>query len=225
MCARTGAHVLCVGCHAQYFGAAVHRCECCALPLTSERATPVICGQCLRQPPAFDATIVAANYAAPIDQLVLELKFGGRLALAPLFAERLQAAWDGANAKTSIMLPLYLTAVPLGSKRLQQRGFNQALEIARPLATSLGIALLPKLLVRSRETEAQARLSPLQRHQNLRGAFTLTPAFMAQVRGCHVGVVDDVITTGQTLNEIASTLKRFGVTRVTNLVFARTLPK
>ena len=230
LCARTGAHVLCSGCRLQYFGQTHPRCRCCGLPLSGTEPQPALCGQCLRQPPAFDATVVAADYAAPIDQLVLELKFGARLALAPLFADLLGQAVlavlaaqpDGALSAT---LPDYLIPVPLGALRLQQRGFNQALEIARPLATALGLAIAPRLLVRTRETAAQARLPPRERRLNLRGAFTLTPASLKQVRGCHVGVVDDVMTTGQTLHEIAATLKRFGAARVTNLVFARTLPK
>lgn len=230
LCARTGPHVLCEGCTADYFGTPKHRCACCASPLPGAASTPATCAQCLRAPPAFDATIASADYAAPIDRLVLELKFGNRLALATLFAERLYAAMTAAIAAptavhANLTLPMVLTAVPLGAQRLQQRGFNQALEIAKPLAAALDITLAPRMLVRNRETAAQAQLSPAERRQNLRGAFHLAPAWMARVRGCHVGVVDDVMTTGQTLNEIAATLKRFGALRVTNLVFARTLLK
>ena len=237
LCARTGPHVLCPGCSQDYFGVRDNRCSCCALPLPGNTLAPARCAQCLRQPPAFDATIVTSDYTAPIDQLVLELKFGGRLALAALFAERLHAAMVAAVSATSdanctvsengavFPLPQCLTAVPLGAERLQQRGFNQALEIARPLAAALGVSLAPRMLVRCRETAAQARLSPVERRQNLRGAFILAPQWVTKVRGCHVGVVDDVMTTGQTLNEIAATLKRYGAIRVTNLVFARTLPK
>lgn len=203
------------------------------MPVQTAATVPALCGRCLRQPPAFDATVVATDYTAPIDRLVLELKFGARLALATLFAERLHAALAALAAATAgspddraaLPLPACLTAVPLGLQRLQQRGFNQALEIARPLAKTLDVTLAPRMLVRCRETAAQARLSPAERHQNLRGAFILAPEWLARVRGCHVGVVDDVMTTGQTLNETAATLKRFGAARVTNLVFARTLPK
>ena len=229
LCARTGPHVLCQGCSDDYFGMLNTRCSCCALPLPGAGTTPSLCGRCLRQPPAFDATVVAADYAAPVDRLVLKLKFGNRLALATLFAERLQAALAAATSgrpgNGGLPMPTCLTAVPLGAQRLRQRGFNQALEIAKPLAAAFDVALVPRMLVRCRETDAQAQLSPSERHQNLRGAFIVTPEWVARLRGCHVGVVDDVMTTGQTLNEIAATLKRFGAARVTNLVFARTLPK
>lgn len=182
-----------------------------------------VCGDCLRHPPAFDATIVASDYAPPVDQLVLALKFGGRLALAPLCARLIHAASQAAAGASE--LPACLTAVPLGPQRLAERGFNQALEIAKPLARTLGIPVERGLALRHRNTRAQARLHPDERRQNMRGAFAVMPAAVGRIRGLHIGVVDDVITTGQTLNELAATLKRYGAARVTNFVFARTLPK
>lgn len=182
----------------------------------------LICGDCVKQPPAFDATVVATDYAAPMDQLVLALKFGSRLALAPLFAEMLRDIMLHKEAN-QIALPALLTAVPLGSQRLAERGFNQALEIAKPLARSLGVPIDAKLLTRVRDTRAQALLHPDERHRNIRQAFVVSDHAIDRVRGQHVGVVDDVITTGETLNELAATLKRFGAVRVTNFVFARTV--
>lgn len=181
-----------------------------------------MCGQCLKQPPAYDATIVAADYAPPVDQLVLALKFGHRLALAPLFARQLQQAIARIG---KLAMPDQLTAVPLGPQRLVERGFNQAVEIARPMSRALGIRLDPGLVARMRDTRAQALLPPDDRHKNVRGAFIVPADAIERVRGRHVGIVDDVITTGETLNELAATLKRFGATRVTNFVFARTLQK
>jgi ComF family protein len=122
----------------------------------------------------------------------------------------------------SLALPTLLTAVPLGRQRLAARGFNQALEIAKPLSRLLGTPLPAQAVCRLRDTQAQAQLHLKERHDNLRHAFSVTPEAIAQVRGQHVGVIDDVITTGETLNELAATLKRFGAVRVTNLVFART---
>lgn len=121
-------------------------------------------------------------------------------------------------------LPALLTAVPLGPRRLAERGFNQALEMAKPLSCKLGIPLYPRLLIRQRETLPQSLLHPDERHKNIGGAFALSHSFLDRVRGKHVGVVDDVMTTGETLEEVASVLKRFGAARVTNFVFARTLP-
>ncbi len=181
-----------------------------------------MCGTCLKAAPAFDATLVAADYAAPLDQLVQGLKFGHQLALAPLFASLLRDVLLKAGA--DVPLPALLTAVPLGPQRLAQRGFNQALEIARPLSSMLGIALEPQLVWRQRETRPQTLLPPQQRQQNIRDAFMLDSTALARIAGRHIGVVDDVITTGGTLGELAATLKRYGAARVTNFVFARTPP-
>ncbi|WP_371875714.1 ComF family protein [Duganella dendranthematis] len=122
----------------------------------------------------------------------------------------------------SIALPALLCSVPLGPRRLAGRGYNQALEIARPLARGLGIALAPQLLHRVRETAAQSSVAPERRQQNIAGAFAVPDA--ALVAGRHIGVVDDVMTSGRTLNEVAATLKRHGAARVSNFVFARTPP-
>lgn len=178
----------------------------------------VLCGTCLKSPPAFDATIVATDYAPPVDQLVLALKFGNRLALAPLLARMLS---DATQQKT-LPLPDVVTAVPLGGARLVERGFNQSIEIARPLSRALHTKLDARLVVRQRDTHAQALLHPDERHRNVRNAFVVPGNTIDRVRGKHIGVVDDVMTTGETLNELAATLKRFGAARVTNLVFART---
>ncbi len=182
------------------------------------------CGDCLARPPAFDATIVATDYAPPVDQLVLALKFGGRLALAPLCASMLHNVLSAVSQPLPA-LPTRLMAVPLGDLRLAERGFNQAFEIAKPLAKALQLPLDRHLVARQRETPAQALLHPDERHKNIRGAFAIPAAAVNRIRGQHIGVVDDVITTGETLNELAATLKRFGASRVTNLVFARTPPK
>ncbi|WP_323143099.1 ComF family protein [Massilia phyllosphaerae] len=185
----------------------------------SSWATEPICGSCLADPPAFDATVAAVEYAAPLDQLVLQLKFGARLPLAPWFAERLR---DAVLARPGMALPDVLCPVPLGRRRLVERGFNQALEIARPLAASLGVALHPKLAERTTETTAQSGVTPAERAGNVRGAFAV--ADPDRVAGRHVGLVDDVMTSGHTLAELAATFKRFGAAQVTNFVFARTPP-
>ena len=182
-------------------------------------ATEPVCGSCLADPSAFDATVAAVDYATPLDQLVLQLKFGARLPLAPWFAERLR---DAVLARPAMALPDVLCPVPLGRRRLVERGFNQALEIARPLAASLGVALHPKLAERTTETTAQSGVTPAERAGNVRGAFAV--ADPDRVAGRHVGLIDDVMTSGHTLAELAATFKRFGAARVTNFVFARTPP-
>ena len=228
LCGAGAPALLCQPCRQQFFGpdrAAPARCRQCANPLASGAvaglAAAACCGKCQAQAPAFDATLVACAYAAPADQLVLQLKFGARLALAPLCAVLLR---DALLRQPGFILPDLLCPVPLGPGRLAERGFNQALEITRPLAKALGIALEPRLLARSHDTAAQSRLAPQQRHVNIARAFAVLPDMAARVAGRHIGVVDDVMTSGQTLGEVAATLKRYGAARVSNLVFARTPP-
>ncbi|MDB5760371.1 MAG: putative amidophosphoribosyltransferase [Burkholderia sp.] len=177
-----------------------------------------VCGNCLRRPPAFDATVVVTDYEAPLDQLVLDLKFGAQLALAPLFGKLLaQAVRQQLDAWPALLAP-----VPLGRRRLAERGFNQALEIGRTLARELGLPLQARLLERCRDTAPQTLLAPGERRANLRLAFALPAASLDRVRGRHIGIIDDVITTGVTLDEVAATLKRAGAVRVSCLAFART---
>jgi ComF family protein len=219
LCGVNGRQALCHDCNTRFFSHHPQRCRQCAATLAFPGPQATTCGDCLSHPPAFDATIVASDYAAPIDHLVLALKFGNQLALAPLFARMLR---DALLREPAFSMPALLTVVPLGEKRLVERGFNQALEIARPLAQAIAVPLALQLIERTRDTLMQAMLPPADRHRNIRHAFAL-PANAAQfVRDRHIGVVDDVMTTGETLNEIAATLKRHGAVRVTNLVFART---
>lgn len=218
LCGRSGASALCEPCRQHYLPPPPPRCAQCAITLPSGAAAS-LCGACLSHPPAFDAAIVVTDYVAPLDQLVLSLKFGGQLALAPLFGTLLAQAL---RERSPDAWPTLVAPVPLGQHRLAERGFNQALEIGRPLARLPGVTLEPRLLARCRETAPQTLLAPAERRANLRHAFMVPPSKLARVRGCHVGIVDDVITTGVTLNEIAAMLKRAGAARVTCLAFART---
>jgi ComF family protein len=222
MCALCGSgcdDVVCEACRAAYAQARPARCAQCANPLHEPAGGPGLCGTCLRDPPAYDATVAAVDYAIPLDQLVLQLKFGARLALAPWFARRI---CDAVLARPGLVLPDLLCPVPLGPGRLVERGFNQALEIARPLAAALGVACHPALAQRTLDTKAQSGVTPGARAHNVRGAFAVEDP--DRVEGRHVGLVDDVMTSGHTLGELAATFKRFGAARVTNFVFARTPP-
>ncbi|MCU6435031.1 ComF family protein [Undibacterium sp. Jales W-56] len=225
LCGESDENILCDACRSNHFCNQQMRCSICALPIFAPSATdtesPPLCGECIATPPSFDRTIVACNYVAPADQLVLALKFAHQLMLAPLLSNLLRDAVLGNVNQT---LPDLLTAVPLGQKRLQERGFNQAVEIGRPLSKQLGIRFQANLLERTRETQQQSSLHPDARHKNMRRAFVPNERFLEEIKGRHIGVVDDVITTGTTMNEIAITLKRFGAIRVSNYVFARTLP-
>ncbi len=235
LCGASGPSLLCPGCHAQFFAAALPRCPVCANPMPDatlgapdaaggpQRALAgvVPCGRCLADRPAFDATFVAADYALPVDRLVLQLKFARQLALARLFGGLLADAVLRDDT-ASLPRPALLCPVPLGLQRLSERGFNQALEIARPLGKALGIAVHARLAVRVRETQAQSSTPHGARKANMARAFAIPDRTL--VEGRHVGLVDDVMSSGQTLQELAATFKRHGAARVTNYVFARTPP-
>ncbi|PHV38730.1 ComF family protein [Janthinobacterium sp. BJB304] len=224
LCGMGCPQVLCPPCRAQYLGQGRgqlrHRCRQCANPLADIEVAQ-LCGRCLRQQPAYDATVTAFDYAAPVDQLLLQLKFGARLALAPLFAELLHVA---IQQQQEWQAPQLLCPVPLGPARLAERGFNQALEIARPLARLLDIPLQPRLALRVRETRAQSGVAPQERQANLAHAFAIAPDHAALLPGCHVGIVDDVMSSGHTVNALAAACKRAGAARVSILVVARTPP-
>ena len=207
LCRGAARAVLCAACDADLPRLDAPRCPRCALASSAG----AVCGRCLAHPPAYDATAAALAYAFPADVLVQALKFRGELALAPLLGALLAARLEGARA--DVVLP-----VPLTAARLRARGFNQALEIARHVAPAGGARLEPRLAERSRETAPQMDLPLAERAQNVRGAFRCARA----LEGATVALVDDVMTTGATLHELAATLKRAGAVRVVNWVVART---
>lgn len=204
--AHSGAEVLCAACAADLPALREH-CPRCALPSPGGSA----CGRCLADPPQFDATLVLWVYEFPCDRLVQALKYRAWLALAPFFARSLAA------------LPLpaidLLVPMPLHPNRLAQRGFNQAAEIARSLARLRRVTFAPRGARRVRDTAAQTDLPYEERARNVRGAF----ACDLDLSGKRVAVVDDVMTTGATLNELARVLKRAGAARVENWVVARSV--
>lgn len=171
------------------------------------------CGGCLREPPHFDTTVALGDYTPPVDGMVVALKAGGRLALANVFGALLARRAARLEVTRGLLAP-----VPLAFERHAQRGFNQATEIARRVARTLALPLDAALLLRVRDARPQHLLERAERRRNVRGAF----AVRGDVRGRHVVVVDDVMTTGSTLDEVAMVLKQAGATRVTNLVVART---
>lgn len=207
---EAGAPTVCRGCAEDVFDDG-RRCPRCALSLAGEADS---CARCLRDPPCFDATIAVADYAPPIDGMILALKFGHRLELAAilgtLLAERAR--------RTRTELPARIVPVPLAFDRLAERGFNQALEIARAAAHALDAQLDAGAVVRVRHCAPQASLRLDARRRNVRGAFVAR----GDLAGTTIAVVDDVMTSGSTLEEIARVLKAAGVRQVVNLVVART---
>lgn len=208
--AITDSAALCPACDG-HIPRAEYACSQCALPLP-QAATR--CGGCQSRPPAFDRAEAACLYADPVSHWVTRLKFGHDLSYARLMAETLR---EPLQALRPLRARSVLLAVPLHRQRLRQRGFNQSYELTRHLARHSGIALQKTGLVRHKATARQTTLSKAQRQKNVRGAFRVT----ATDWPAHVILVDDVITTGNTLHECARVLKKAGVQRVDALVFAR----
>ncbi len=175
------------------------------------------CLACKVQPYAFARARAACVYDEASRGLILKFKHGDQQQFAPLFARWIARSAADVVAEADAVVP-----VPLHRSRLLTRRFNQAAEVARPLAGALRVAIAPRLLQRVRETPAQSNAAPGERKKNVRGAFGVNAA--GDVRGRHVGVVDDVMSSGHTLDEVATVLKRAGAARVTNFVFARTPP-
>jgi ComF family protein len=190
-------------------------CKICAIPIT----VPGICGACLANPPHFDCTIALWRYRPPVDKLLQSLKFNAALYLAPWFAEKLlnvtHSIQDMNNIGNTLLLPM-----PLHRARLSERGFNQTREIARFVSRSRSYhALAPSdMVTRQRASLPQSDLPMRERAENVRGAFNCN----VDLTGRSIIVLDDVMTTGATLNEIARVLKFSGATNVTNWVLART---
>ncbi|MCK1790888.1 ComF family protein [Pseudomonas violetae] len=192
------------------------QCQTCALPLSAPGMT---CGQCLKQPPAFEQVAVPWLYGFPIDSLITRFKHSakwpyGRL-LGELLAQFLQHRFDEHMPRPDALVP-----VPMATRRLRQRGFNQAAMLARWLAQMLEIPCDEKLVRRIQDTRAQQDLKADARKKNLHDAFDLTPN--ASIKGRHLALVDDVLTTGATAQALARLLMAAGAARIDVYCLART---
>ena len=197
---------LCAACRAA-LPASGQACRHCALPLPA----PGLCGACLQRPPPLQLARAAFLYATPLDRLLPRYKFHGDLAAGRLLARLMADAFAGCER------PQALVPVPLHHGRLRQRGYDQALELARPLAAALDLPVRGDLLRRVRATAAQSELDAAARRRNLHGAFRA----IERAPPAHVALVDDVMTTGATLHAAATALRQAGVARVDAWVCAR----
>jgi ComF family protein len=207
--ARDAHHGMCTDCLADLPPLPSERCPVCALP-SPAGAT---CGACSTNAPSYDAVRAALPYAFPIDALVGALKYGDRLALAPVLGHLL------AECVKVDPLPDAIVPMPLAPQRLRTRGFNQALELTGAFPRRWLDLVVSNALERRRDTAPQASLPLSDRNANVRDAFHARRRF----DGLDVVVVDDVMTTGATLQEAAATLKRAGAARVRGWIVARTL--
>ena len=188
-------------------------CRQCAAPLHHAEASSDHCGQCQKQPPAFAYTRAVFEYAPPVAQLVQDLKYHRRLYNARVLGQYLAARLETLDDPfPDIMIP-----VPLHPARLRERGYNQALELARPIAKRFQLPLSYRAARRIRATPPQTQLPRKLREKNVRGAFRVD----TDVEGLRVAIVDDVMTSGYTVNALAACLHKAGAMEVVVWVVAR----
>lgn len=207
--AFSGARPICPACEADLPRLSVFRCPRCALPTPRGE----VCGRCLARSPGYDRALAAFAYDFPLDRLLQAFKYGHRLALAGYLGEQLAALPGMAFADLIVPLPLH-------PQRLRERGFNQALELARPVGRAWQIPIDVSGCRRVRNTPGQAGLPWRERAGNVRGAF----ACEADYSGKRLLLIDDVMTTGASLDELARTVRRHGAAEVSLLILARALP-
>lgn len=185
-------------------------CPVCALPTP----TGEVCGHCLTHPPLFSHTAAVFGYAFPLDKLIQGMKYGEQLALAHAFGKKLLYRIDKND------LPDCLIAMPLHPVKLRERGFNQSLLLAKTVARNMKLKLLPDACQRVRDTPPQSALPWKERKKNVRNAFCCD----MDLTGKRVALVDDVLTTGASLNALAEAVSKRGAIQISAWVVARTLP-
>jgi ComF family protein len=214
LCADAGQSTrldLCAGCASDL---PLNDCACpqCGEPLP-ESAAAKHCGECLRRPPRFHAAHCAYRYGFPVDHLVRGLKYSGRMPYARVLGDLL--AQQLAHRQSSV--PNFIVPVPLAEQRFRERGFNQAIEIGRELESQLAIPMRCDVVARIRDTREQAGLDRKGRRKNVRNAFKVLRPLNAQ----RVAILDDVVTTGSTVNELARVLRKAGAEHIEVWAVAR----
>ncbi len=207
--AESGGEAVCATCTDSLPRRPDSACRRCGLPGLGGGP----CLACQRDPPAYDATVAVFEFTFPVDVMVHALKYRHQLAMAHFLGAALAARGMDFGHDADLVLPM-----PLHPHSLAERGFNQAVELARPLAREQALPMELACVRKLRDTPPQASLSRDERLLSPAGAFRCDRA----LDGLHVLVVDDVMTTGATLDELARCLKAQGAARVTNLVVART---
>lgn len=211
-------HLLCSGCEKD-LAENTFCCVICAIPFTATQTNKkhLVCGKCQKNPPSYTTSLIPHFYTSPLKQLITHLKFHGNLSYAPLLAQ----SFINSVKHRKNNLPECIIPVPLHKQRLQERGFNQAIELARIIAKQLNVPLNYSLCQRKKSTPFQSGLSAKQRKQNLKNAFSVTKTHQYK----HVAIFDDVVTTGTTVNELARQLKQSGVEIIEVWAIARTHDK
>ncbi len=196
-------------------------CRRCAVPLVTEVEGRVLCGRCIKKLPAFDYAYSPLHYEDDVIRLVHQFKFSEKITFSRTLGEIMLECWQVKTTKSGNVdapnKPDYLLPVPLHKSRMRQRGFNQSIELSRVMAKKLNIPIEYDAVSRIRSTSAQTGLNSVQRKKNIKGAFKVVQKISAK----RVLIIDDVMTTGSTVNELARILKKAGVEQVGVLCLAR----
>ena len=200
------------------FATRAARCPLCAIALPSGAPAAQACLRCILVPPAWSSATAGVDYAYPWSGLLAEFKFLERPERADVLLQPLLARLG----KQPPPADLRLVPVPLAGERLRERGYNQSWELARRLARAWSLQARPDALFRVRDTAHQLALHRTERDANLRGAFVVTPARAAWVRGARIALIDDVLTTGATASAATRVLRAAGAAEVRVWVVART---
>jgi len=200
-------------------------CRHCAVPLATEgerdMKESVLCGRCIKKLPVFDYVYSPLRYEGGAIRLIHQLKFSGKITFSRTLGEIMLDCWEDKTTQNSsvdmLHKPDYLLPVPLHKSRMRQRGFNQSIELARVMAKKLNIPIECNVVRRIRRTSSQTGLNAKQRRNNIKGAFEVVQKIPAK----RVLIVDDVMTTGSTVNELARVLKKKSVEQVGVLCLAR----
>ncbi len=191
-------------------------CYSCGYPFELSRGNEVLCGECLHSPKAFDLCRAALVYDAHSKDMIIGFKHADKTYLSALFTRWLSSCGQGILEKADVIVP-----VPLHQRRLLSRRYNQSALLAHRLARLHHKEYIPSLLLRTKNTFSQGQFSMTGRWRNVRNAFVSNNKYKTAVEGKHVVLIDDVYTTGATLDACARTLKKSGAASVSGVVLAR----
>lgn len=195
-------------------------CRSCGLPLPPGDYQSSACGTCLEFPPLYRRLLALYAYKPPVSSLVAACKYNGKLVNGRVLSQQLGTYLTSQYQIDE--LPVLLVPMPLHSARLRKRGFNQAIEIARTLASELSIPINTSLVKRTKNTEQQTGLNAKERAMNVKGAFSISPSFRFKANST-IAIIDDVVTTGSTAAELAKLLLKAGAREVHVWALARTV--
>lgn len=191
-------------------------CQCCGMPFSLPELAGMTCAACLETAPVFDQARAAVSYNDASRKLILSFKYGDRTQLIRAFTPWLVRSGHALIQKTDLVIP-----VPLHRRRLWGRRFNQSALLAKSLAETCGLSHLADGLIRTRATLQHKGLSRKERNDNVKGAFSLHPRHQDKINNRNILLVDDVFTSGATLNECARILKKHGAAHVMVLTLAK----